>query len=73
MDLGELHGAGRHAGGVVLRSADHTLHLNSPDAMASLSKTTLWHAYGQGQPGFAIEFAAEAPLPWSGEVHLEVL
>jgi len=61
------------AGGVVLRSADHTLHLNSPDAMASLSKTTLWHAYGQGQPGFAIEFAAEAPLPWSGEVHLEVL
>ncbi len=61
------------SGGVVLRNGGKTFHLNSPDATAVVTQTTLWHAYGQGRPGFAIEFTVEAPLPWSGEVRLEVL
>ncbi len=61
------------SGGVVLRGAGKTFHLNSPDAAAAVFKTTLWHAYGSGRPGTLIEFAADAPLPWSGEIRLEVL
>jgi hypothetical protein len=61
------------SGGVVLRGADKTFHLNSPDAAAVISKTTVWHSYGASRPGTLIEFAADAPLPWSGEVRLEVL
>ncbi len=61
------------AGGVVLRGANKTFHLHSPDAAATVAPATLWHAYGGGHPGFIIEFAADAPLPWSGEVRLEVL
>ncbi len=84
----ELAGEGRHrvarrfltpleaeagSGGVVLRGGGRTFHLNSPDATASVTKTTLWHAYGKGRPGFAVTFADNALLPWSGEVRLEVL
>ena len=61
------------SGGIVLRDADQTFHLNSPDAPAEISKTTLWHAYGSGRPGTLIEFTVNAPLPWSGEVRLEAL
>ena len=61
------------SGGVVLRNDGKTFHLYSPDATAVVTETTLWHAYGQGRAGFAIEFTVEAPLPWSGEVRLEVL
>ena len=61
------------SGGVVLRGADKTFHLNSPDAPAAISKTTLWHAYGSGRPGTLIEFTADVPLPWSGEIRLELL
>ena len=84
----ELAGEGRHrvarrfmtpleaeagSGGVVLRGGGRTFHLNSPDGPAAVKKTTLWHAYGHGRPGHAIEFAADASLAWSGEVRLEVL
>jgi len=61
------------SGSVVLRGRGKTFHLNSPDAAAAVSKTTLWHAYGSGRPGTLIEFAADALLPWSGEIRLEVL
>jgi hypothetical protein len=61
------------SGGVVLRGTGKTFHLNSPDATAAVSKTTLWHAYGAGRPGTLIEFAADVALPWSGKVHLEAL
>ena len=43
------------------------------DAVASVAKTTLWHAYGRGRDGFSIAFTADAALPWSGEVRLEVI
>ena len=61
------------SGGVVLRGGGRTFHLNSPDATAAVTKTTLWHAYGQGRPGFAITLTDNTPLPWAGEVRLEVL
>ena len=61
------------AGGVVLRGAKGTFHLHSPDATATAAPTTLWHAYGAGHPGSVIEFTADASLPWSGEVRLEML
>jgi hypothetical protein len=61
------------AGGVVLRGAKRTFHLHSPDATATAAPTTLWNVYGAGHPGSVIEFTVDAPLPWSGEVRLEVL
>ncbi len=61
------------AGGIVLRSAEHTFHLNSPDATITAAETTLWHAYGAGHPGTIIELTADVSLPWSGEVRFEVL
>ncbi|MDA1090641.1 MAG: heparinase II/III family protein [Proteobacteria bacterium] len=61
------------AGGVVLRGADKTFHLHSPDATATVAPATLWHAYGGGHSGSVIEFTADASLPWSGDVRLEVL
>ena len=47
--------------------------LHSPDAVATVSKTTLWQAYGREREGFAIAFSVETTLPWSGEVRLEVI
>jgi len=61
------------SGGVVLRSADHTFHLSSPDATMTAAETTLWHAYGASHPGTIIELAADVSLPWSGEVRFEIL
>ena len=83
-----LNGDGRHlitrrfvtpleaeagAGGVVLKGGAKTFHLNSPDASAAVNEITLWRAYGSGRPGSMIEFTADAQLPWTGEVRLEVL
>ena len=61
------------SGGVVLRAGKRTFHLNAPEASAAVSRMTLWRAYGDGRPGHVIEFTTEAPLPWSGELRLEVL
>lgn len=61
------------AGGVVLKGGERTFHLNSPDAVPMVSKTTLWRGYGSARPGYAIEFTDHADLPWSGEIKLEVL
>jgi hypothetical protein len=65
------------AGGVVLTHDGSTgaqsFLLHSPDAVATVTKTTLWQAYGRGRDGFSIIFSADAPLPWSGEVRLEVI
>jgi len=84
----DLEGGGRHrvtrcfltpleaepgAGGIVLTGGRQTFHLDAPDALATVTKTTLWHAYGAGRPGYMISFAEETPLPWSGEVRLTVI
>ena len=64
------------AGGVVLSpngAGARSFLLHSPDAVASVAKTTLWQAYGRGRDGFSIAFTADAALPWSGEVRLEVI
>ncbi len=65
------------AGGVVLSHEGSTgtqsFLLHSPDAAASVAKTTVWQAYGRGRDGFAITFSSEAPLPWSGDVLLEAI
>jgi hypothetical protein len=61
------------AGGVVLRGGNKTFHLHSHDATATTTPATLWHAYGAGHPGTVIELTGDAPLPWSGEIRLEVL
>jgi hypothetical protein len=69
------------AGGVVLSydgssaasGGARSFLLHSPDAVAEVTKTTLWQAYGKGREGFAITFSANAPLPWSGEIQLEII
>jgi len=61
------------AGGIILKGGNKTFHLNSPDTAPVVSKTTLWRAYGNGKPGYAIDFTDKATLPWSGEIRLEVL
>ncbi|NQU56704.1 MAG: heparinase II/III-family protein [Rhodospirillales bacterium] len=61
------------AGGVVLSGNGRTFHVNSPDAAATVSKIVCWRAYGEGRPGFMIEFTADTALPWSGEIRVEVL
>ncbi|NQV83519.1 MAG: heparinase II/III family protein [Rhodospirillales bacterium] len=69
--------AGAGAGGIVLThngsGGTQSFLLHSPDAVAVVSKTTLWQAYGRGREGFAITFSTEAPLPWSGEIRLEAI
>jgi hypothetical protein len=61
------------AGGVVLRGDQRTFHLHSPDALATAAPATLWHAYGGDHPGSVIEFTVDEPLPWFGEIRVEVL
>ena len=64
------------AGGVVLThngAGARSFLLHSPDAVATVTKTTLWQAYGRGRDGFSIAFSSDVPLPWSGEVRLEVI
>ena len=61
------------AGGIALTGAGRTLHLSAAGAVAEVSKTTLWQAYGVGRPGYMIAFTEEAPLAWSGEIRLAVL
>lgn len=61
------------AGGVALTGSGQTLHLSSPTAVASVTKTTLWQAYGTGRTGNMITFTEDVPLPWSGEARLVVL
>ena len=65
------------AGGVVLthegNAGMQSFLLHSPDTGASVADTTVWQAYGRGRDGFAIAFTTETPLPWSGEVRLEVI
>ena len=66
------------AGGVVLThdgagGGAQSFLLHSPDAVATVTKTILWQAYGRGRDGFSISFSADAPLPWFGEVRLEVI
>ncbi|MDA1090946.1 MAG: heparinase II/III family protein [Proteobacteria bacterium] len=61
------------AGGVVLSGQGRTFHVNSADATATVSEIVCWQAYGEGRPGFMIEFTADTPLPWSGEIRVEVL
>jgi hypothetical protein len=56
--------------GIGLSGAGKSFHLSSRDAEATISEITLWSAYGRGRPGKLIEFAAESPLPWSGEICL---
>jgi len=66
------------AGGVVLThngedGGAQSFLLHSPDAVASVTKTTIWESYGRGRGGFSIAFSTDVPLPWSGEVRLEVI
>ena len=65
------------AGGVVLThegdARTQSFLLHSPDAAPTVTKTTVWQAYGRGRDGYAIAFPTDAQLPWSGEVRLEVI
>ena len=36
----------------------------------TLQPIVLWYAYGEGRPGTAIVFAAEAALPWEGRIEI---
>ena len=64
-------------GGVVLshegRGGTRSFLLHSPDAAPTVTKMTVWQAYGRGREGFSVAFSTEAPLPWSGKVLLEAI
>lgn len=60
-------GSGQAGGGT------QSFLLHSPDAVGLVTQTTLWQAYGRGRDGVSIAFSAAAPLPWSGEVRLEII
>jgi len=58
--------------GLVLSNSEKKFSLSSPGPEAAISPISLWSAYGNGRPGTLIEFAADTPLPWSGEISLKV-
>lgn len=45
--------------------------ITAPGAVITVSETTLWAAYGEGQPASRIELTVTAPLPWSGSITVE--
>ena len=47
--------------------------LYCPNAEITLKKMLIWKAYGKSQDGYSVTFSVEAQLPWSGQVHLEVI
>lgn len=49
------------------------LRVSAPDGAPELAPLILWSAYGEGRPGTAITFSAQARLPWRGTILIEVL
>ena len=45
--------------------------ITAPGAAFTVLGTTLWTAYGEGQPASRIEISTTAPLPWSGLITVE--
>lgn len=58
--------------GILLIGSEKSFRIRSTTALTTQS-ITIWHAYGQGQPGTAIVFDDAASLPWQDDIMIEVI
>ena len=58
---------------VILDAGEKKIAIRASDCRPELRSTTLWTAYGRGQPGTEIRFSREAVLPMSSEIKVSVL
>jgi len=57
---------------VILAGSDASFRIHGA-THPTLQPITIWHAYGQGQPGTVIAFNNGSPLPWQGDLMIEVI
>lgn len=58
--------------GVVLTGSEKSFRIRG-NTHPKIQPITIWHAYGQGQPGTAIVFNDDALLPWQSNLMIEVI